>query len=537
MKKRLLVGIVVITTLTALAILLAIVNANTIISTYKPSLEAGLSRALGANVSLGELSFTLFPYPSVFASKCEVRGRNGAHYNGAQYNGAQSGITVGALHARAALKPLFSRRLELSALTITKPIITLQQTDQGIAVKGTLDSDIADSDIADSDIADSDIADKATPPKATATESSTTTSTQLRTTSSSTTQSSTTQASTTAPYAATTAGISIKRLVIEDGTITIENPSGVALHSITNINLDMGVAVSGDTLEVPTITATLQALAKVPVSFRASDVAYNTTSNTTSIPRGEISVPAGTIKLSSVTIAPKTSSVSVVADTLNLSKLLEMTGSFAGTVDGTITRARAEITGVSLENPHNTAQGTGAITINNGVIRGLNIPSQALQRISSLPLIGGDIRTRIPPEFQHLFIKADTTVHELSTDLSIAKGTLHLKNLLLASDYFSLRGNGTYALRGEADLAVDLMLDPKVSAGITTRVKELAPLLDSQGSLVVPVIVSGTLPSLLVTPNLDAILTKARTAGVTQALDRMLKDKKIGGKLGKILGF
>jgi hypothetical protein len=181
--------------------------------------------------------------------------------------------------------------------------------------------------------------------------------------------------------------------------------------------------------------------------------------------------------------------------------------------------------------------GTGAITVHNGVIKGLNIPAQALQKISSLPLIGGDIRARIPSEFEHILAKADTTIQELSSNFSFAKGTIHISNLILGSEYFTLRGGGTYALRGEANLAVDLALDPKVSAGITSRVKELTPLVDQQGHLVLPLTIAGRVPAVVVTPNLDAILKKASTAGVAQALDRVLKDKKIGGKLGKILGF
>jgi hypothetical protein len=60
---------------------------------------------------------------------------------------------------------------------------------------------------------------------------------------------------------------------------------------------------------------------------------------------------------------------------------------------------------------------------------------------------------------------------------------------------------------------------------------------DEQRHLILPLTIAGRVPAVVVTPNLDAILQNASTAGVAQALDRVLKDKKIGGKLGKILGF
>jgi len=487
MRKKLIIGIVLLVLLLALGLLIALVNANAIIASYKPSLESTLSRALGAQVSLGELSVSLFPGPTVLASNSAVRG----------LNGAESGITVRTLRAHAALKPLLSKRLELSTVTIGKPVIRLQETAQGIAVKGL-------------------------PPKAKEPAAS---------------QSISSAASGPETPTSSTPTISIERIVVEDGQVIIEDSNGAVVRSIQEINVDMGVRFAGDAVDVSKLLATFKAPHNIPFSIRSSDISFNTSSHAVSIPSAEISAPAGTMRVAAKTTGPKTGSISITADTLDLSKLAQMAGTPAGTIAGTITRVQTELTSVSFDDPRDTAMGTGTITVHNGVIKGLNIPAQALQKISSLPLIGGDIRARIPSEFEHIFAKADTTIQELSSNFSFAKGTIHISNLILGSDYFTLRGGGTYALRGEANLAVDLGLDPKVSAGITSRVKELTPLVDQQGHLVLPLTIAGRVPAVVVTPNLDAILKKASTAGVAQALDRVLKDKKIGGKLGKILGF
>ncbi len=563
MKKKLLLGLSAALIILAGTIVTALYKADDILAAYKPQIEGILSSTLGAQVKLEGLTLSIFPRPKVAVSKLNIR----------DLQGKESGVSVGSLEAQAALWPLLSKKLEISTVTIIRPVVALQKTPAGISVRG--------------------IAPRASdtkPPQPNATPSAPTsaaTSTQL--------------------------GVSIERIVVHDGELEVEDTTNRTVHSLKRIELDMGVELSGEQLRIPQGTLALVAQGIIPISMTVADATFNKASGATRLPECRVTFPPGVIKLAGTTSSSKAGSISVSAESLDLAKVVQLAAAFspaaanvkptgqlsilldhdigkgvttvktatlkgfggtlsapttltlgspikaatqlnvtglsirellqafsphlAGTIDGTITQVRSKLSEIAINDPANTATGNGSLQITSGVIKGLNIPGQALAKIDSLPFISGNLRQRVPPEFESLFSKPDMVVKELASNFSISRGMIQLSDFNLMSDYFSVRGGGTYSLLGEANLKTDLILSPTVSAGIVKKVKELEPLIDSQGHLVLPLSINGKVPAVIATPDLNAILKKASAAGVAQALDRVLKDKKVGGKIGKILGF
>lgn len=563
MKKKILLFVSVALLLVAGIGATAVYKAGDIVTAYKPQIESILSEHLRAHVRLDGLHLSIIPRPRIEVSKLEIRDRQGK----------DSGISVGSLEAHAALWPLLSKRLELSSVTVIRPVIKLKKTAAGVSVQGIEPVRRQQS--------------SATPSAA--------------------------PANVTSADGTTTIGLSIERIVIREGIVEIEDSVRKASHSLKQIELDMGVEFSGDDLRIPKGALALVAQGNLPVSVTVGNATFNIASGAAHVPDFRVVLPPGTLLISGRTSSLNSGTLSLSAESLDLATLTQLAGAFsptaskikptgqlsllldydiakgvtdvktatlkgfggtitapstvilgdpskastevditslsiadlvrafvphlAGVIDGTIIRARSKLSEIAAHDPATTATGGGSLLIANGVIKGLNIPGQALAKLDSLPFIAGTLRQRIPQEFESLFSKQDTLIKELSSNFSISSGVVQLSDFNLASDYFSVRGDGTYSLLGEANLKTNLIVSSAVSSGIISRVKELQPLVDPQGQLVLPLTISGKAPAVLVTPDLNTILKKASVAGVAQALDTVLKDKKVGGKLGKILGF
>jgi hypothetical protein len=563
MKKKLLLFVSVALLLIAGVVAAAVYKAGDIVTAYKPQIEKILSENLRAQVRLDGLHLSIFPRPRIGVSKLEIR----------DLQGKDSGVSIGSLEAQAALWPLLSKRLELSSVAVIRPVIKLKKTPTGVSVQGIEPGVSQPKSATQAGSPTTAISANSTTPlglsieRIVVREGVVDIEDAVHKTTHSLKQieldmglefsgedlripkgTLTLVAQGNIPIAMTVADATFNkasgaarlpecRVTLPPGTLTISGKTS---------SLDSGtLSLSADSLDLAKLMllagAFSPAASKIKPTGQLSllldhDIAKGVTNVKTATLKGF----GGTITApSTVTLGdPVKASTQVDITSLSIAELVKtFAPHLAGVVDGSITRAQSKLSGITANDPANTAAGGGSLRIANGVIKGLNIPGQALTKIDSLPFIVGSLRQRVPQEFEPLFSKQDTVIKELSSNFSISRGVLQLSDFNLASDYFSVRGGGTYSLLGETNVKADLILSPPVSSGITSRVKELQPLVDPSGQLVLPLTISGKLPAVLVTPDLNAILKKASVAGVAQALDKVLKDKKVGGKLGKILGF
>jgi uncharacterized protein involved in outer membrane biogenesis len=124
-KLALLSTVVVVLLITGVAIIAW--KAGDIVTAYRPQIEQKISESIGAEVSVGDLSVSILPQPRLSLRRLSIKGSNGE----------SPGLSVGALHANAALLPLFSKRLELSSITVEEPVVSLVKGHDGaITVQG-----------------------------------------------------------------------------------------------------------------------------------------------------------------------------------------------------------------------------------------------------------------------------------------------------------------------------------------------------------------------------------------------------------------
>lgn len=252
---------------------------------------------------------------------------------------------------------------------------------------------------------------------------------------------------------------------------------------------------------------------------------------------GEVSLP------STLNLGQKTLRTSPTIRTLSLPQLFAVTApTLTRTIQGTLTSFDGQFADVLLGNPAPTASGSGSLVVKDGVLKGFNLATQVMSNIDGLPFISGNLRKRVPPEFEKYFSSPDTVITELNAKFAITKGVVQLNELRVAADIFSLVSQGSLGLEGQLNLRATIAFAPDLSNAITNRVLEMKPLLNKEGRLAIPLLVRGKAPAVAVLPDLTDIAQRAAVGTIRETLGGALKGgsgaaKGIGKGLGKVLGF
>jgi uncharacterized protein involved in outer membrane biogenesis len=126
MKKKILLSLLSLFILVATGAGFALYKLNDIVSTFRPQIEQQLSTALGAQVQLGEISASIFPTCHLSVKEVKVLAADGK----------AAALSLGGLTASVALRPLLSKKLDISNLEIERPQITLIKDASGTTVQG-----------------------------------------------------------------------------------------------------------------------------------------------------------------------------------------------------------------------------------------------------------------------------------------------------------------------------------------------------------------------------------------------------------------
>lgn len=631
MKKRVIGALIILATLiTATGGALAW-KANDIVTAYKPEIQEKLSQALGADVSVGDLSLSIIPRTSITISRVTVN----------DHTGNQVGLSVRTLKANAALLPLLSKRLQVSSILIEAPSITLRKEATGISISGlgkqgkaqqapaperspiarqhksssgleiTIDSisvrkgqirfedATSGKDLGVNDI-DLDAAVKFEGAGLTvshgrgslvapgsqrirteiegltlAPDSATLTMRGASIESSAGKVSvSGSVSSSTAPGNLQIVSNELKLSSISNmvaafapqllgykpqgalgmkvdvklagphvqsvlGPVTLNDVSIVLPNSMNLSNLSGTIVVEGTPTDLGVNAAAIHMrLQGAPLTLSTAgriklDEVLISTLRTTGF-GGEIQAP------SRLTIgSPMVLAIRPSIRSLSLGALLQVVKpDLSKVLSGTIVDCNADFQNITLTNATSSLSGPGNLLLKDGVIKGFNLPHQVLSNIDGLPFISGNLRKRVPPDFEQFVSKPDTTVKELRSRFSVENGVTQLSEFVLISDIFTLQSAGTVTFDGELHLDSEILFSPEFSIALTAKVKEFKTLLDGQQRLVVPLIVRGKAPAIVVVPNVSSLVQKATIGTVRETLGGAVKGGKgVTKSLGKILGF
>jgi AsmA protein len=126
MKKKLLIVIASLATVLAATVLIVVYKLNDLVQGFRPQIEQQLSVALGSKVELGEISASLFPTCHLSVHEVKVLAPDGK----------SASMSLGSLTASVALRPLLSKKLDISNLEIQRPRITLIKDASGTSIQG-----------------------------------------------------------------------------------------------------------------------------------------------------------------------------------------------------------------------------------------------------------------------------------------------------------------------------------------------------------------------------------------------------------------
>jgi len=600
-------------------------RAGDLVNRYKPQIQAMASSAIGMPVSFGEISLSIIPRPAFYVDSVNIG------------NPGQTSVSVGSIRADASLLPLLSKRVELSAITVEKPSISLMKDSAGVGLKGMSRGDFKPS----------------------------------------------TSAATSAPAdGAQSFAVTIHRIRVHKGVVRLEDATTSEKNELRDIDLDAEVSLNGDGVSIPEGTVSLLALGKYKLLLALKNLSLDQAMKRLSIETGTLTTdfgsigikgelspgggagtfsisssaldvgkaasitapfyptlgqykPSGSVALRLVTTLAGTRLTSIkgpvtckglaadlpgaiqmrdlsgditldggpqdltiatnnlalklkgaplsltasarltpiqisvssftvrgfggelqapsqmtrgassiltskpLARALSIEQILQVTKPDAAKIlSGTLSTFDGSLANINLADPTRTATGDGSLLVTNARLKGFNIPHQVLNNIDGLPIISGNLRKRVPPDFEPIFASPDTIVREARASFSIGSGILRISQLALISDLFDLRSSGSYGFDGNTDLNSEIVFSQQFSTALIKRAQEFSLLLNGEGRFTVPFIVKGKIPSVVVAPNVTTLAQKLTVGTVRQTLGGALKGGKgVGKSLGKAFGF
>jgi hypothetical protein len=246
MKKKITLTLLSLFILLAAGAGVVIYKLNDIVSGFRPQIEHQLSAALGAQVQLGEISASLFPTCHLSVQEVKVLAADGK----------ATALSLGGITASVALRPLLSKKLDISNLEIERPRVTLIKDPSGTSIQG------------------------------------------LRSTKGSPTPSQQAQTAPASPQtsaASTPLDVTVSRVTISDGELTIDDRVAAKRTPIRAINLDASVAVQGKDVQIPALNLSFVASPFPPIRFTGSKITYGQDSGKLSIGSFDAVSDGGTV--------------------------------------------------------------------------------------------------------------------------------------------------------------------------------------------------------------------------------------------------
>ncbi len=271
MRKKIFLGLLLLLILVGGLLGYAAYNAGALIEGNKPAIEAAASEALGADVSLGDISATIFP--TVRLTIDGVTVTNPADER------EQFTLSNVAFHAR--LPPLLRRRLEVKILSFDQPQIVILMEAEGPRVAGL-------------------------PREAASSEETT----EL-------------------PF-----DLSFDQVAINDGTVTLRYPEDGTEHVVSDLNLTAAVSFDGRRAVLNGLTGRATVLDDIVVEYSGSQIEYALDTSVITIGAMNSELLGSRFDIKGILDATESSSsVAITSDGVRLDKLDPLFTKFAPIVN------------------------------------------------------------------------------------------------------------------------------------------------------------------------------------------------------------
>lgn len=230
---------------------------------------------------------------------------------------------------------------------------------------------------------------------------------------------------------------------------------------------------------------------------------------------------------------------------IRLEQLLVAVKKEAIPLEGGVKLIKYSIKGQTGEQLTKSLLGTASIDLADAKLKGINIAGEVLKAVKDLPFMSTSLISAVPDGPSKKALESpDTKIDQLAGSFNIGDGGLATNDLTMKSALFDLRANGRINFDQNINLQATILFSKDLSTAMTTKVKEISRIVNSDGRLEIPLVIQGHASSIKVIPNIQRLLEIAATQALKsegkKALDKFLGGSSKSGKkggIGGILGF
>ena len=157
--------------------------------------------------------------------------------------------------------------------------------------------------------------------------------------------------------------------------------------------------------------------------------------------------------------------------------------------------------GKSWEEIKPNLRGQGEAEIIQGTVYNFNIADSALTGVTGIPGLTNKVNPSLRKKYPETFTAKDTEFKELKTLVDIADGRINLKNTRMAAAEFVAVGNGWVDFNRKIDFRSTVSFSQRLSGDLSQSTRELKYLLNNQGQLEVPFLLTGRMPNVKAKPD------------------------------------
>ncbi len=140
--------------------------------------------------------------------------------------------------------------------------------------------------------------------------------------------------------------------------------------------------------------------------------------------------------------------------------------------------------------------GSGSLSIKKGTIHDLNLTDALLSQLNILPGITFAPSDKFKSKYPFLFASQHTEFNKLAAVFEFANKKLAIKSIRMEAPEVAAHSDASLDFEGNVAATGSLIVSPEVTRQLIRDVSEIRYLRDSSGSLVVPFLLSGQIPTL-----------------------------------------
>lgn len=181
--------------------------------------------------------------------------------------------------------------------------------------------------------------------------------------------------------------------------------------------------------------------------------------------------------------------------------------------------------GAAWEAIQQTLRGQGRMSVQDGVIKDVNLAESVLSGITGIPGLSNFLSPKLRQKYPEIFATGDTKFDKLGASVQIADARATTNDLEITARDYSIKGEGVYELRNALDFRAAFFASKALTADIVDDVKEMKYLAATDGRIEIPFRATGALPEVKVRPDGEFIQKAIGRAVVEKGVEKLLGDK------------